>query len=92
MDKRLRKSMKPRAIKVWNDTRSISKVADACGCSDLEARVFLSTQRGYPDFISLHKSRKVKLTTVQLERPEVPVTLVSVSFLDPARRLPGEGA
>lgn len=92
MDKRLRKSMKSRAIHVWNETRSISKVSGACDCSDREARIFLSTQAGYPNAISLRKSLKVKLTTAQLDRPDVPVTLFPVSFLDPARRLPGERA
>lgn len=80
--------MKSRAIKVWNETRSIAKVAAACACSDMEARVFLSTQSGYPGEIP--RKAKVRLAAVQTERPDVPVTLFAVSFLDPSRRLPGE--
>lgn len=89
MNSRLRKAMKSRAVKVWNTSRSIAQVAGACGCSEREARVFLSTQMGYPGEISIRKT-KMKLVEVQTERPDIPITLFHVSFLDPERRLPGE--
>jgi len=89
MGNQIRRCMKSRAINIWNDTRSISKVAGACACSESEARVYLSTQTGYPGEITRQKP-KVKLTANQAERPDVPVTLPALKFLDPASRLPGE--
>lgn len=86
----LTNGQKQAAVKAWNENLGdFVAAAKAATTSVREVRRYLSSRKGYPSRITDAKPA-TRLTTSQWSQNPAPVTLHTVAFLSPERRLPWE--